>query len=433
MYYKTSSRLFVIKFLGLFGSLQHLPNSGDKHKLPDEDLVKSVDSQPKLKGAIDSSSRHVTRLMLERGIPGLTICVSKKGRIVWSGAFGLCDVENLLECKSDARMRVASISKSLFVSTIIAPMIEQNKLDIKASIHKYLTVAEFPRQKFEGKESDITVEQLLSHTSGIKHYEEGEDDEPLRPIGSSGSIRIHQCSDQYNRQGFYQRQTFRSVIDALEPFKNEPLASEPGKYSYTTYGYTLLSAVAEKIHQQTANDDKIKKEQIEDYWVKVLHREWDLNETNLDQDEPILSNRARYYVRLARKGGLVNAPYTDNSNKWAGGGINSSAKDLVKFGIAMVDSYKGRESAKLKRDTVELLWTKKQGPYCLGFETKQLEPSESAGEQRAVYHLGCALGASSALIIYPESEVVVAILANLGSANLRQLALEVANRFAQNF
>lgn len=426
MYHNHVSRLFAFKLLGLFGagSLQHTPPD---HQEPTKDPPRSDQFQH----AKEFSSKQMVNLMLDKGIPGLTVCVSKRGRVVWSGAFGYCDVENHVECIPEARMRIASISKPLFVATIVAPMIEQDKLDIKTSIYNYLTTEEFPKQQFNGKESDITIEQLLSHTSGIRHYDEGDlKDRPLRPIGSSGSQLLYQCDDQFNRTGFFQRDTFRSVFQALEPFKAGPLVSEPGTYNYTTYGYTLLSAVAERVHQKGATNDKSKKEQIEDYWVKVLRRDWDMTETNLDQDEPILSNRARYYMRSSPNGALVNAPYTDNSVKWAGGGLISTVKDLVKFGNALVHSFKQREASKLKRETLELLWTEREGSYGLGFATKNLDPYESSGEPRVIYHLGGALGASSALILYPESEIVVAMLANLKDVNLRKVCLDIADKFA---
>lgn len=427
MFYRPTTRLLVVKFLGIFGSSQ-IDERKDIDGIKKTDLKVSSEEHhvtSNYKHAIETSSKKIVGLILEKGIPGLTICVSKKGQVVWKSAFGFCDVENQVECQPDARMRIASISKSLFAATIVAPLIDQNKIDIKSSIHKYLTTEEFPRQKYQGKESDITIEQLLSHTSGIRHYATP-DNKPLRPIGSEGSQKVYQCDDQYDRKGFFQRKTYRSVLDALEPFKEGPLVSEPGKYKYTTYGYTLLSAVVEKVLQQT--DRKSIKEQIEDYWMKVVQRDWSLEQTSLDQDEPILPKRARYYLRSGMNGSLINAPYSDNSVKWAGGGLVSTTEDLVKFAQLLIDSYKGRATGKFKRETVELLWKEVQESYALGF---QLKPIDVNDDKIAVYHLGSALGASSALIIYPESEVVVAILTNLDSINLRTIGLFVAEQFAR--
>ena len=62
-----------------------------------------------------------------------------------------------------------------------------------------------------------------------------------------------------------------------------------------------------------------------------------LHNTFLDRSEPIIYNRARYYVRDQHHR-LKNAPYVDNSYKWAGGGFLSTVGDLVRFGNAMLYS-----------------------------------------------------------------------------------------------
>ena len=66
-----------------------------------------------------------------------------------------------------------------------------------------------------------------------------------------------------------------------------------------------------------------------------------LNNTYLDQAEQIIYNRSRNYVR-DKHHRLKNAPYVDNSYKWAGGGFLSTVGDLVKFGNAMLYSHQQR-------------------------------------------------------------------------------------------
>lgn len=446
MFFKPASRLVLIRYLGILGwnsapkqdDTEKIKQHAEQHPEKRNNFEKlyyetAANSDRILDHAVDQSRNKISHFMIEKGIPGLAICVAKKGEIIWHTAFGLCDVENQLPCNRDARMRIASISKPMFVATVVAPMIEEGKIDIDSSIHKYLSPDEFPKKKFNDQDIDITVKQLMSHTSGLRHYEEDRAEEkPFRSIGSPGSQTVCQCDSQFDRREFYQRTTYRSVKEALKPFKEDPLVGEPGKYNYTTYGYTLLSAVVEQAHQQAATNDKVKEEQIEDHWLKVLRREWKLDETSLDQDELLLPNRARYYLRTAYNGGLINAPYADSSVKWAGGGLVSTTKDLVKFGNALVDSYKSRESSKLKRETLDLLWNQVEQSYGLGFAIKTLDPKISAGEVRAVYHLGNAVGCSSALIMYPDSEIVVAILTNLGSTNLMSAGLYVADQFANS-
>lgn len=438
-----STRLFIIKFVGLWsgfkttdpkkdenesssGSLRRLSHSNHE-VISTSKADHGAHSKREFRPQVEALSRKVVGLMLEKGIPGLTVRVSIKKDTVWEAGFGFCDVENQVECVPEAHMRIASISKPLFAATIVGPMIEHNKINLKSSIHQYLTEEEFPKQNYQGKEYDITVEQLLSHTSGIKHYAEGPTiHDPLRPICSEGSTKVYQNDDQFNKRGFYQQRTYRNVMEALEPFRDGPLLYEPGQYRYTTYGYTLLSAVAQKVHQK---DIKSESEQIEDFWVKTLHRDWGMNDTYLDHDENIISNRARYYLRSGLRGALINAPYANNSVKWAGGGVVSTTNDLIKFGNLLIDCYKERESAKLKRETIQLLWKEVTNSYALGFALTPLGSEHL--DKTMIYHLGGALGASSALLIYPEAEIVVAILVNLGSVDLKPLAATIADEFAK--
>ena len=69
----------------------------------------------------------------------------------------------------------------------------------------------------------------------------------------------------------------------------------------------------------------------------------------------------RYYIRDPKSGQLKNAPYVDNSCKWAGGGILSTTGDLLKFGNAMLFSYQQKkkedcEEGYLKAETMRQLW-----------------------------------------------------------------------------
>lgn len=445
-----ASRIVAIKFFGPWlgmgsmqnndlekrGSMTTNQNAGSEFASDARDsnaascqLTQSKELAKEL--AIYKCQRQITNLMLDKGVPGLTVTVAVQGKIVHQKAHGFCDVENQLLCDDDASMRIASISKSLFAATIVAPLYEQQKIDLAASVHSYLTPEEFPRQSYKDKHHDITVQQLLSHTGGIRSYNDVKpEDEPLRPIGSKGSLKIYQNQEQYDRQGFYSRQTFRDVIDALNAFKNDPLVAEPGTYKYTTYGFTLLSAVAQKALQR---DDKHKDEQIEDHWVKVLKKDWKMHRTFLDQDEQLIPKRTRYYLRTAYNGALVNAPYADNSVKWAGGGIVSTGGDLVKFGMQLIDCYKDRKDAQLKSDTLKRFWTEVKDSYGLGFKIREPAPLTEVGIEKAVYHLGGAVGASSAFLMYPESEVVVVVLGNLGYVNFLPLSLAIADEFVKAY
>ncbi|KAL3982759.1 Beta-lactamase family protein [Acanthocheilonema viteae] len=109
----------------------------------------------------------VKHFMVKNGVPGLSIGVSRNGRCIWKQGYGYADVEQLVPCKSDTVMRIASISKPI-TAALAARLVQRGKLDLDASVQDY--VPDFPKKKYNEKDVTITIRQLLSHTSGIRHY-----------------------------------------------------------------------------------------------------------------------------------------------------------------------------------------------------------------------------------------------------------------------
>uniref|UniRef100_A0A9J2PQ11 PAP-associated domain-containing protein n=1 Tax=Ascaris lumbricoides TaxID=6252 RepID=A0A9J2PQ11_ASCLU len=115
------------------------------------------------------ATRVIQRFLVRTGAPGLSIGVSMNGDRVWSAGFGLADVEQMVPCTADTVMRIASISKSI-TATIAARLVQNGKLNLDTNVQEYLP--DYPKKEFDGKPVDITIRQLLCHTSGIRHYKE---------------------------------------------------------------------------------------------------------------------------------------------------------------------------------------------------------------------------------------------------------------------
>lgn len=144
------------------------------------------------------------------------------------------------------------------------------------------------------------------------------------------------------------------------------------------------------------------------------------------------------------KGKLINVPYVDNSYKWAGGGLLSTVNDLIKFGNIMLRIYQSDDTVEefIKPSTLKSeLWKPHSFPkngnnnllsksneissYGLGWCLVMNEMNKI----KYVYHTGGAVGASSCLLIVPETEatnkselkgIVVAVLCN--SQNVNEIA-----------
>ena len=118
--------------------------------------------------AINRSRKLVQRVMIEQGIPGAVVAVSKNGELVWSEGIGYSDVENEVQCTPETVMRIASISKPL-TAVALLQLWEKGLVDLDSPIQNY--VPKFPKKKYDDKEVKTTTRQLLSHLGGIRHYE----------------------------------------------------------------------------------------------------------------------------------------------------------------------------------------------------------------------------------------------------------------------
>nr|XP_034986384.1 serine beta-lactamase-like protein LACTB, mitochondrial [Zootoca vivipara] len=438
--------------------------------------------------AVASSRDLLQRLKDEVGAPGIVAGVSVDGKEIWLEGMGYADVENRVLCKPETVLRIASISKPLTM-VAVAKLWEEGKLDLDAPVQKY--VPEFPEKEYEGEKVTITTRLLTSQLSGIRHYEKDiakvkeEKEKANRTLKAAKDIttsdrekedKVSEKADfakakpehggkhsksekkkaEFEHQEYYLKEKFDNVIDSLNLFKNDPLFFKPGsQFLYSTHGFTLLSAVVERASGQ----------KFTDYMLKIFS-DLDMLATGLDENEPLIYNRARNYIHN-KKGRLVNAPYVDNSYKWAGGGFLSTVSDLLKFGNAMLYGYQlgqlenlaaGLLPGYLKPGTVAMMWRAapnakasgdkdvKYGMAWFVVEDKQ-EYGFCRRQRRYAFHTGGAVGASSILLILPEEPdseasnsdplvppkgVVVTIICNMQSVSLNSTALKIAMEFEQD-
>ena len=109
---------------------------------------------------------YLERIIEEEGIPGLQVAVIKNNEIVLSENLGLANVPFSVDVKDNTIFPICSISK-IFASTAILQLEEQNKLKLSDSISKHIF-------NLPIKWNSVTIEQLLSHTSGLPDIEDPE-------------------------------------------------------------------------------------------------------------------------------------------------------------------------------------------------------------------------------------------------------------------
>ncbi|XP_077563747.1 serine beta-lactamase-like protein LACTB, mitochondrial [Haemaphysalis longicornis] len=404
--------------------------------------------QTQLDNAINYARELLMRKKDECGVPGIAVAVSVDGETVWAEGLGYADVENRVPCTRRTVMRIGSISKPIAMTTV-AKLWEEGRIDLDKPIQEY--VPSFPQKTFNGKPVVITLRDLVSHVSGIRHYANSSKNNQSAKNGGSRDTEFPE---------FYSTRKFKTTEEALEIFKDDPLLDPPGTaYHYTTYGWTLISAAVEGASKEAFTSH-----------LKRLLKTLGMNSTFLDQNEPIIYNRSRFYTRDTKSGVLSNTQQVDSSYKWAGGGLISTVDDLVRFGNAMLycaqaDDAAGHRPGYLRPETVRQLWTPHAKvhnhwdrsaflSYGMGWNlTESGEKPGGCGEWPpfAAFHTGGSMGGTSALALLPSAwnpeetsklpstrtnpapprGVVVAVVGNVSNAGYGNIALGIAREFAE--
>ncbi len=325
--------------------------------------------------------RRVLRAMERARIPGLTVAVATEAGQVWSRGYGLADVENSVPATPETVYRLGSISKPI-TAVAVLQLAERGRLDLDAPVQTY--VPDFPQKPWP-----ITPRQLLGHLGGIRHYKS------LEEINST--------------------RHYEDLLSPLAIFQDDPLVAEPGtKFSYTTYGYVLLGAVVEKASGM----------RFLDYLRENIFQPAGMERIQADSVHAIIPHRARGY-RISKAGRLENCDLADTSNKIPGGGLSSTAADLVRFALAV------RDGRLLRPATIEAMFTRqrlKDGSrinYGLGWNLLEVKGIEH------VLHGGGQQGVATMLLMERRHTRVVAVMSNLEGAPVGELAMEILDLLRQ--
>lgn len=313
-------------------------------------------------------------------LTGLTIAVGADGDLVYAAGFGTANVETGAAVTPETQMRVGSISK-VFTAALIAKLHEDGKLDLDAPISRYVP-------DFKGKKWPVSIRQAGAHMGGIRHYKGDE---------------------------FLNTHHFGSVTEGIQMFVHDPLTFEPGtRVSYSSHAWNLISAALEG----AGNQDFLSMMQERVFTPLAMY---DSAPEDATQQFPALSA-----FHVSEDGKPVIAPFVDNSYKWAGGGFIATAADIARFGLAHT------EPGFLKEETLRLLFTEqftKSGSpagFGIGWMTASnmharliragLEDQASVVHEHLVWHSGGSMGGVALLLVDPEHDVAIALMANHGEA-----------------
>lgn len=313
------------------------------------------------------ASIHLEECISFNEMAGVTAAIWKDGKTIWKDGKGHSDIENNILAEANMLHRIASISKPMTAIAILQLM-EKGLVKLDDPVVKHLHF--FPK-----KYSNITINHLLNHTSGIKAYKSRAESFPTK---------------QYD-----------GLQEAVELFQNRSLANNPGEaYQYTTYGYVVLGAIIEKVSGQ-------------DYRIYMKENIWKvagMENTDVEIYGQKYPNKSKLYVKNGNE--FLPDIQTNLSVKVPGGGIQSTAEDLLKFGQAIINHKL------ITSNTFDLMimdsGKKKTGnPYGLGWF---LYGKKDGPNGRIIGHSGSQSGTSTQFMIYLDYNLVVATLSNTNGA-----------------
>ncbi len=294
--------------------------------------------------------------------PGAAIIVRKNGQTVFRKGYGMADLELGVPVEPGMVFRLGSITKQ-FTAVSILMLAEQGKLGLQDEITKYLP--DYPTQ---GRK--ITVEHLLTHTSGIQSYTDLPE-----------WLRLW-------RKDF----TVKELIDL---FKDKPMQFEPGeRWAYNNSGYILLGAIIEKVSGESYAQF------VEGHIFKPLG----MKSSYYGSTERIIPRRIPGYQM--GKGGFVNAPYLSMTQPFAAGSLLSTVDDLALWSDAVFSGKLVKKEWLDKAFTPYKLKNGESSGYGYGWS-----PADFAGH-RSIEHGGGIHGFSTYEMTFPEDGIFLAILTN---------------------
>jgi len=296
--------------------------------------------------------------------PGCAVLIAKNGKIIYEKGFGKADLELNVPMKPDMVFRLGSITKQ-YTAIAVLQLVEQGKIALQDSIQKFI-------KDFPNKGHTITIENLLTHTSGIIDYE-------------SLDMKI----PNVYRLDFPPKQ----FVDSLE---HHPLVFTPGsKFSYCNSNYFLLGYIIELITGES----------YAEYMQQHIFTPMGLNNTYYDDEKQVIPNRVSGYGKW-NNGKYENADYIGLSQVYAAGALLSNVEDMFKWHQALY-SYK-----LVKKETLEKAFTSYKltdgtlSGYGYGWFIK-----DQNGE-RSIEHAGGIDGFQSDEVYLPRQDIFIATLYN---------------------
>jgi CubicO group peptidase (beta-lactamase class C family) len=298
-----------------------------------------------------------------------SVLVADHGKVIYRKGFGWANAEWRVPNTPDTKFRIGSITKQ-FTSMLILQLAEEGKLRLDGTIGEYLP--DYP----EGPGRAITIQQLLTHTSGLHNY-----------------TAIPRFFRELSRDP-YQATDFLPIFDSL------PLDFEPGsQWRYSNSGYFVLGVIIERVGGKP-------------YDLALRQRILDplgLKDTGYDWNAPVIGRRAEGYTRGFD--GDEHAAYLDMSTPFSAGGLYSTVEDLYRWDQALA-ARKLLSPASYARYLAPQVTVGPGRQYGYGWVFTRFERGPGRDSALVIRHDGGINGFSSVNFMIPEDGIAIIWLDN---------------------
>jgi D-alanyl-D-alanine carboxypeptidase len=309
--------------------------------------------------------------------PGAAVIAVRDGETILRAGYGMAHLELGVPIEPDMVFRLGSITKQITAVAILMLM-EQGLLQLDDPITTF--IPDYPTHAHT-----ITIEHLLTHTSGIQSYT----DMP--------------SWDAVWRKDF-------TVPELIDFFKHQPMQFAPGtRWAYNNSAYFLLGAVIEKVSGKP----------YEQFLQEQIFAPLGMRQTAYDRPLPIVPRRAAGYSK--GPDGYTNAEYLSMTQPHAAGAIASTVDDLARWDASLTAcTLVSAESLARAWEPYQLADGKRTG-YGYGWAVSSWQGS------RIIEHGGGIHGFVTFALRMPEERTFVALLSNnAGGRSPEFLALQIA-------
>jgi len=323
----------------------------------------------------EMTDAYVGSALAKQKIPGLSMGVVRDGRLIYAKAYGLSDVELNVPAASDSVYEIGSITKD-FTATAIMMLVEEKKVGLDDPISKHL-------KQLPGVWKNITIRDLLTHTSGIRNY---------LSVPNFANLALRPTTPD----------------ELLRLVGKDPLRFEPGeKWEYSNTGYCILGLLIEQAGGES----------YAEFLRKRIFLPLGMTATRVNDLARIIPGRAAGYQ--LENGELRNAPRWDPTCAGAAGALISNVPDLAKW-VAAQDSAQvlSKSSVELMRSPAKLRDGRllSYGFGCL---------VSSINGHRMIRYTGGIPGFITTIVDYPDDGLAVIVLTNLITADAEGIAVHI--------